>query len=246
LRFAVGFVALACAMAGQEPKAPPLMDCVCVRASGPITVDGTINEAAWQHARPISEFRVWKTLDPPTESTSVRFLFDDSNLYAFFDCADADIAVVHEGRDSFIWESDCVELFLWPDQTKPIYYEFEVSPNNDVFDGRFVNTGSGAFRRWAKWDCPIRTAVQFRGTVNDWTDKDKGYSVELAIPLDALAESIGNKSLTDQAWKFAAVRVDVSATLESEERSSTANIRTGDIHKEKDGYFTLRFVDQER
>lgn len=221
---------------------PPLVYVSCLRAPEPITVDGVMSEAAWDTARPVTDFRLWdETLGEPTESTSVRFCYDDENLYAFFECDDPDLFALNRGRDARIWESDCVELFLWPKESSPIYYEFEVSPENEIFDARFVNSGSGGFARWAAWDCEVRTAVAVRGTVNDWQDEDEGYSVEMAIPLGALRESIGYQAVKGQTWRFAAVRCDMSVTLEATERSATANVPDGDIHGARQQYFTLRF-----
>ncbi|MCI0479640.1 carbohydrate-binding family 9-like protein, partial [Candidatus Uhrbacteria bacterium] len=161
-------------------------------------------------------------------------------LYALFDCSDPDVYVLHEERDGNIWESDAVELFFWPDPSNPIYYEFEVGPTNAVFDARMVNSGSGGFQRWARWNSKIETAVEVRGTVNLWRDRDEGYTVEIAIPIMAFEDVNGKRPLAGQTWKFAAVRVDLSVTLKAEERSSTAIVPEGDIHQ-KDGYGDLTF-----
>jgi hypothetical protein len=219
---------------------PPRLQFDCPRAKGPIVIDGKADEDAWKQPNPITAFRLWRTFGKPTEATSVRFCYDDENLYALFECADKDVFALYDQRDADLWESDAVELFLWPDEKNPIYYEFEVAPNNAVFDARMVNSGSGGFKRWASWNCNIRTATQIRGTLNDWRDRDEGYTVEIAVPLKTFRETIGDKRLKGQTWKFAAVRVDFSVTLKREERSSTANVPDGDIHQ-KDGYFTLRF-----
>lgn len=219
---------------------PPLLEFPCVRAASPIIVDGKADEEAWTKAAPITEFRLLKTFGKPTEKTSVRFCYDDENLYALFECDDKDVFTLYDQRDANLWESDAVELFFKPDANNPIYYEFEVAPNNAVFDARMVNTGSGGFKRWAAWDCAIRTATHIRGTLNQWTDRDKGYTVEIAIPLKAFGEVIGDKPLKGQTWKFAAVRVDLSVTLTAEERSATANVPDGDLHQ-KEGYFSLTF-----
>ncbi|NIA15952.1 MAG: hypothetical protein GWP08_17960 [Nitrospiraceae bacterium] len=231
-------IVLVCGMLAAAP--PPLLHFECARTAGAIVVDGESDDKAWDNAEPITDFRLWETFERPTERTSVRFCYDDDYLYALFECDDPDIFTLYDSRDAYIWESDAVELFLKPDADNPIYYEFEVAPNNAVFDARMVNTGSGGFRRWAKWNCDVRTAVQVRGSINEWKDRDEGYTVEIAIPLAALSETIGDRPLRGQTWKFAAVRVDVSVTLDKEERSSTANVPGGDIHQ-KNGYFSLTF-----
>lgn len=232
-----------CYVAGIE--APPLQHFSCGRAASSVVIDGKGDEAAWQAVEPITEFRLWRTFGAPTEKTSVRFCYDDANLYALFECSDKDVFALYGERDARLWESDVVELFFHPDPANPMYYEFEIAPNNAVFDARMVNTGSGGFPRWAAWNCDIRTAVRVHGTLNCWEDGDEGYTVELAIPLDTFHETIGAKPLPGQTWKFAAVRVDLSATLANAERSSTANVPDGDIHQ-KDGYATLTFIGERK
>lgn len=224
--------------AAESP--PPLLHFDCRCATGPIMVDGKADDPAWKDALRITEFRLLRTYEKPTEETVVRFCYDDDFLYVLFECADPDVFALYEERDDRIWESDAVELFFKPDENNPIYYEFEVAPNNALFDARMVNTGSGGFKRWASWNCDIQTATTIQGTLNDWSDRDESYTVEIAIPLETFKETIGARPLKGQSWRFAAVRVDLSVTLEKEERSTTANVPEGDIHQ-KDGYFTLTF-----
>lgn len=219
---------------------PTLLYVNCERASGPIVIDGKGDDAAWAKITPITDFRLWKTFGKPTEKTTFRICYDDQNIYALFECDDKDVFALYDTRDANLWESDVVELFFQPSDDSPIYYEFEVAPNNAVFDARMVNTGSGGFRRWAAWNCDIRTATHIQGTLDHWEDRDTGYTVEIAIPISTFKEVIGDAPLKGQVWKFAAVRVDLSVTLANEERSSTANVPDGDIHK-KDGYSTLVF-----
>ena len=233
-------VVISTAVAVQIP--PPAGHFTCQRASSPVVIDGRADEAAWQRVDPITDFRLWRTYEPPTETTSVKLCYDDTCLYALFECADPDVFALYDQRDARLWESDVVELFFQPNPADPTYYEFEFAPNNTVFDARMLNTGSGGFRRWAAWNCGVRTAAAVRGTINDPADRDVGYTIEVAIPLEAFGDGAAVKPLEGRTWKFAAVRVDLSVTLESEERSSTANVPDGDIHQ-KDGYSTLTFVE---
>lgn len=225
---------------GEDAEAPPLKNLACVRAESAIEVDGQSGEDAWESVAPVTDFRVWNTLEAPIEAVSVRCCYDDEAIYFLFECADPDVCAVNEGRDAWLWESDNVELFFKPVEDSIIYYEFEVSPLNDIFDARFVNTGSGGFKRWSKWDCDMETAVSVRGTVNDWKDTDEGYTVEIAIPIKTFEDAIGDEPLKGQTWKFAAVRTDASVTLESIDRSATANVQRNQMH-DPESWFNLSF-----
>jgi len=56
---------------------------VAARRTGPIDVDGTLAEAAWDSARAVTSFtqQTPDEGDPPTQRTRVRFLYDGSSLY---------------------------------------------------------------------------------------------------------------------------------------------------------------------
>lgn len=53
------------------------------RLSGPLSIDGRLDEAAWEQATPIEDFRQHEPDEgmPATLPTEVRFLFDDGALY---------------------------------------------------------------------------------------------------------------------------------------------------------------------
>lgn len=230
-----------CAL-GNEAT-PPLLHFDCPRAAGDIVVDGEAKDAAWKNAVVVTEFRLWNTFEKPNSATTVRLCYDDAFLYLLFECEDDDLFVLYDERDGYLWESDVVELFLQPpilnERKLPVYYEFEIAPNNAVFDAEMVNTGSGGFKRWAGWDCGVKTAVKVRGTINNWKDVDQGYTVEMAIPVAAFKEAIGDRPLKGQTWQFNAVRADFSVRFKKEERSSTANVVDSPHYKE--GYFSLTF-----
>ncbi len=222
---------------------PPLKEVACLRAEAPVTVDGAPSDEAWAGAEIVRDFRLWGTLGKPASETALRLCYDDRYLYALFECADDDIFTLYNERDAHLWEADVVELFFEPapllGRDVPIYYEFQVAPNNAVFDARMVNSGSGGFRRWAEWDCGMRTAVEVDGSINDWENRDGGYTVEIAIPLAAFSETIGDEPLNGQVWKFVGARADFGVRFEREQRSATGNI--AQTPHDREGFFTLHF-----
>src|SRR6188474_1373753 len=54
-----------------------------VSKSGPIVLDGKLDDAAWQTAQPITDFKQFDPDhgEPATERIDVRFLYDDGGLY---------------------------------------------------------------------------------------------------------------------------------------------------------------------
>ena len=69
--------------AGQAPAARPVPRVTAVRATGPVAVDGRLDEADWQKASPATDFlqRDPDEGKPATERTEVRILYDDTAIY---------------------------------------------------------------------------------------------------------------------------------------------------------------------
>ena len=69
------------AQASVHPVAPPVAS--AARRSGPVVIDGQLDEAAWARATPITSFKQTQPNEgaPASLPTEVRVLFDDGALY---------------------------------------------------------------------------------------------------------------------------------------------------------------------
>ncbi len=74
-------VAPCLARAQVHPTPPPLA--IAARRTGPIVLDGKLDEPDWQAATPATDFRQAQPHEgePATQRTEVRFLYDDDYLY---------------------------------------------------------------------------------------------------------------------------------------------------------------------
>src|SRR5690348_8533624 len=63
-----------------------------VRITDKITIDGHLEEPAWQLATPATDFLQWARPGAPASNvTEARFLYDDDNLYVGVNMWDKDI-----------------------------------------------------------------------------------------------------------------------------------------------------------
>jgi hypothetical protein len=77
----------------------------------------------------------------------------------------------------------------------------------------------------------MQAKVLVQGTANEWQDKDKGWGVELAIPLGAFKDAAPKVQLGDR-WRFAVCRYDYSVYHPSGvEETSTAPLSRVDFHR---------------
>ncbi|NOZ29604.1 MAG: hypothetical protein GXP39_16330 [Chloroflexi bacterium] len=155
----------------------------CRRTHDPIVIDGRLDEPAWATAEVAPLVR---NLDggPAQFGTEARLLWDDEHLYVAFVCEDPDIWGTMLERDSPLWEEEVVEVFLDANHNGRLYFEFEVSPRNIQLDLMVVKRPGEPPQTFFEWDCQgWETAVQIDGTLNDRSGRDRGWTVEMAIPL---------------------------------------------------------------
>ena len=122
-------------------------------------------------------------------------------------------------RDAVIFKDNDFEIFLDPDSDTHHYYELEVNALETEWDLLLLKP----YRDQAKvavdsWDIPgLVTKVHVDGTINDPSDIDKGWSVEIAIPWKALEECAPNFHPQEgEQWKvnFSRVQWDVDIVEE--------------------------------
>jgi hypothetical protein len=84
------------------------------------------------------------------------------------------------------------KIFLDPDGDGSNYLEFHINPANNVFDAWYkqgFDPGRRKRDRFPRidWKCPgLLTATHIDGTLNNSSDVDRGWGIEVAIPWQAL------------------------------------------------------------
>ena len=155
------------------------------RRQGNLTLDGKLDEPAWQSAAVISIpvcFRPWKARSGPP--STVRLLWDTEYIYAGFDIVDRDISARPFARDdeSFIW--DAAEVFLVGDLNMGLYWEICLTPTGGITDRwcyKFPRNWFGHLTT-SRNIAGLKHAIRLRGTANNPKDADEGYTLEVAIP----------------------------------------------------------------
>jgi hypothetical protein len=227
--------------AGPVPK-PPVYECRW--ATGSIQIDGKADEAAWKHAQVIDQFSVpWlgAKARPAKTATKARLLWDDQYLYFFADMVDADLYADVKEHNGICWENDVFELFFKPAEKKLGYYEFQVNAAGTTLDMYLPSRGAGGYRRFKdEGKFHVEAKVVLRGTLNNWHDRDEGWSVEGRIPWKDFAPT-GGKPAVGATWKFALCRYDYSSDFETPELSTCAPLTQPNFHYYED-YATLHFI----
>ncbi|WP_163996892.1 carbohydrate-binding family 9-like protein [Pyxidicoccus caerfyrddinensis] len=184
--------------------APELPEYTVGRVTKAPTIDGVLDDAAWKNARPVV-LRGSFDGRPAQLRTEARLAYDDTHLYVAFDSEDPDIWGTLRNRDDSIYEEEVVEIFLDANADGRTYNELQVSPHNVIFDAYFPARRQGMDRTW---DSGMKTAVKVRGTLDDPSDKDQGWSVEMQIPFARLAEVPHVPPRKGDRWRFNLYRLE--------------------------------------
>jgi hypothetical protein len=217
----------------NAPAAAASKDYTIRRASGPIVIDGVADEDAWKTAPRSPNFSDAESGPAVGYATRARLLWDDDHLYAFIEVEDADIFSPFSGRDDTLWKADVVELFIDADRNRRGYVELQVNPNNAIFDAWFPRTR--AQKHHFEWNSSMKTAVTLHGTNDDRSDKDKGWDVEIAIPIADVkgmdeAMAINAPPQVGDKWRLNVVRVEAPKGKNSVSASSWNPITIQDFH----------------
>jgi hypothetical protein len=118
-------------------------------------------------------------------------LWDDSCFYIAAEISDPQVWAILKQHDEIIFRDNDFEVFIDPNNTTHRYFELEFNALNTVFDlflnKPYRNGGSAMIN----WDAEgLRSAVKVQGTLNEPSDVDKGWTIEIAIPFKAI--SLGN------------------------------------------------------
>ena len=223
---------------------PPAVECRW--AEGRITVDGNADEPAWKNAQTITRFLApWATNSPPAKTrTTARLLWDREFLYFHAEMEDRDLYADITTKDGNTWNNDVFELFFKPALDKPGYYEFQVNAANTQFDLFLPRRASWLVDRLRNdQEFHIESKVVHRGTLNQWRDRDTGWSVEGRIPWRDFMPT-GGRPATNEEWRFALCRYDYSVEWENPDLSTTAPLSRVDYHQHEN-YAPIKFVGQQ-
>ena len=194
------------------------------RASGPITVDGRLDEDSWSQAPRSPRFSDLVSGVAGVHDTRAAVLWDDDYLYVGYWVEEPFLEATLTEQDDYIYQDNDVELFV---AGAGAYYEFEINTFGTIYEVFFIwddayeKMGYSKQAEFAKdhpqvkpfpgvgfqphprgprtgywnWDLPgLKTAVVADGTINDNSDRDRGWTVELALPwrgMKSLAQGDG-------------------------------------------------------
>ena len=193
-------------------------------------IDGRLDEHIWQDAPRSPHFRDLISGEETIHETRAAVLWDDEYLYIAYWIEEPNLQATLTERDALIYKNNDVELFIAGQDAYyefeinsfgtiyEVFFIWEESYKNGGYDtivafnpnqpGRkpFYGVGYKPHPRGSRigywnWDFEgLQSAVFLDGTINDDRDRDRGWTVELALPWSGMsALAMGdNRSLPPQ------------------------------------------------
>jgi hypothetical protein len=163
----------------------PVPRLIARRATGPITVDGKLDEPDWSAAQPTGPFVNTMKGTEGAFAATARVLYGAEHIYVAFEVKDDYLKSTFDKGDDHLWEQDTVEVMFDPDGDGKNYFEIQVAPSGLVFDTAYDARRDPKPFGKTDWTSRTEAGVEVDGTLND-ADADQGYTVEMAVPWAAL------------------------------------------------------------
>lgn len=180
-----------------------------LKTTGKIRVDGKDNENEWSQAPWTEYFTDIKTGANADENSKARckMLWDSNYLYVYAEFQEQDIWASIKQQDYSIFHDNALEIFINPDGSTFNYFEFQINAYEAVWDLFFSKPYRSGGYGLSSWDFKgLLKAVHIAGTLNNPSDRDSSWSIELAIPFASL-DSRNNSIKAGTIWRMNFSRV---------------------------------------
>jgi predicted TIM-barrel fold metal-dependent hydrolase len=172
----------------------------------PLTGDG--NSAPWANVP-------WTPLARRGQghdyTTQVKALYSDTGLYFLMQGTDAKVTATMKEDYADLWKEDVFEVFLWPDERTPLYFEYEISPLGYELP-ILVPKLDGKFLGWRPWNYEgerkVKKAVTIQGGTQESGSACTGWTAEFFIPYALLTPLANVPPKTGTTWRANFYRMD--------------------------------------
>jgi hypothetical protein len=172
-----------------------------------VTGDGSSSE--WAKAQWIDLGQQGPDKSPYT--TQAKVLYSETGVYFLYDCVDSKLTATIEGDFQNIFTEDVVEVFLWPDESFPVYFEYELSPLNYELPIIIPNY-NGKFYGWQPWhyegERRTKHATSVTGGEKKSGAKVDGWKAEFFIPYKLLVPLNKVPPVSGTKWRANMYRID--------------------------------------
>jgi hypothetical protein len=134
-------------------------------------------------------------------------LYSETGVYCLFENEDNKISATMKNDFDDIYNEDVVEVFFWTDESSPIYFEYELSPNN-VELPILVPNYDGKFFGWRPWHYEGDKKTRRGATIHKNGEQVLGWTAEFFIPFKLLNPMQNVPAVPGTRWRANFYRID--------------------------------------
>jgi hypothetical protein len=182
-------------------------------------IDGKLDDPAWTAAPSTGAFVNTLNGTAVPMKTEAKLLWDKKFLYIGIENTDSDVWAKLDKRDDKLWTEEADEIMIDADGNGRTYIELQVAPNGNIFDTylperrKYEDSINPKLKPFA-WNSKMVAKVRVDGTLNKREDQDKGWTTEIAIPLEDVKGMDDKSGVTlppvpGNVWRINMFRMDV-------------------------------------
>lgn len=177
-----------------------------------IVVDGILEDDEWINVQWTDFFKDIQgdDLPLPKYSTRAKMAWNDHYLFIAAEIEDPHVWASITKRDEVIFYDNDFEVFIDPDGDTHNYYELEINAFETAWDLLLTMPYRDFGFAIDSWDIEgLKVGVTVNGTINDASDIDEGWTIEIAIPFKVLEEcsDFEGRPLEGDIWRINFSRV---------------------------------------
>ncbi len=204
----------------------------CGPATAAVTIDGRLDDSAWSEAPWTEDFLDIQghTLPAPRLRTRAKMLWDADYFYVAARLGEPHVWGTLTERDAVIYHDNDFEVFIDPDGDNHLYYELEINALGTEWDLLLVKPYRDGAPAVNAWDIQgLKSAVHIEGTLNDPSDLDQGWTVEIAIPWAVLGQCAGRPAppVAGDIWRVNFSRVQWRTRIDQGQYLKLTDEQTG-------------------
>jgi hypothetical protein len=206
-----------------------------VKKTTDFKVDGQGTAENWKNTDWI-DITLQESVDdvPIALKTRAKTLYSETGIYFLFLSEDQKLTATIEEDFGSLFREDVVEVFLWPDPSVPIYFEYELSPLNYELAFLVPNI-NGKFQGWrpSRYEGRIKTqhATSVQGGEKKSNAQIKSWTAEVYIPYVLLNPIVQAAPKSGSKWRANLYRIDYDKGYTSWTWQKTTPKLRGSLHE---------------
>ncbi|HYI79159.1 MAG TPA: carbohydrate-binding family 9-like protein [Chryseolinea sp.] len=184
---------------------------ILIKHTNDFDLNGQGKNKAWDAAS-------WNLMMPSEKGdlrkTQFKVLYSDKGIYFLFHNEDRLLTATKTADYEKLWLEDVIEVFLWPDTTETLYFEYEISPLNYELPLLIPNL-NGTFFGWIPWQYDgVRKVVHYTnvtGGEKKSGSKITSWDAEFFIPFKLMVPLSNVPPKSGTTWRGNMYRIDYDA-----------------------------------